>query len=109
MPEPLLDLDLRKTGCSKFTVGMTACVLMLAAFLLPAAAGDAPPSGGEFKIRRSTIDAGAGEGAGSDFVLKGTIGQQDTQVMAGGGFDLRGGFWTPAGPSDFLFRNGFES
>ncbi|MGK7295491.1 MAG: hypothetical protein ACNS61_06625 [Candidatus Wenzhouxiangella sp. M2_3B_020] len=109
MPEPRLGSNLRNLACSKFAASALTAVLLLAALALPAAAGNPPPSGGEFTIRRSTIDAGAGDSAGADFVLKGTIGQHDTQIMAGGEFDLRGGFWTPAGPSDFLFRNGFES
>lgn len=71
-------------------------------------AGDPPPSGGDFTLRRSTIDTGGGEGTGADFSLKGTIGQHDTEVMTGADFTLRSGFWTPSGPSDFLFRDGFE-
>lgn len=68
----------------------------------------APPAGGEFTLRRATIDAGGGEGTGADFSLKGTIGQHDTEVMKGDEFTLRGGFWTPSGESDFVFRDGFE-
>lgn len=71
-------------------------------------AADPPPSGGEFSLRRATIDTGGGEGAGADFLLKGTMGQHDTEVMEGAGFTLRGGFWTPSGASDFVFRDSFE-
>jgi len=71
-------------------------------------AGDPPSSGGEFTLRRATIDSGGGEGTGAEFSLKGTIGQHDTEVMEGADFTLRGGFWTPSGASDFVFRDGFE-
>lgn len=84
-------------------------------YLLPLAlvvplvtAGDPPPSGGDFTLRRSTIDTGGGEGDGPDFRVRGTIGQPHTAVMEGADFTLRGGFWTPSGPSDYLFVNGFE-
>jgi len=84
-----------------------AAVLLLLAWA--AATGDPPPSGGDFTLRRSTIDAGGGEGTGADFWLAGTIGQHDTEVMSGADFTLRSGFWTPSGPSDRLFSDGFES
>ena len=90
-------------------VPIRACSLIIAGLTLTVAAGGPPPSGGEFTLRRATIDAGGGEGSGADFSLKGTIGQHDTEVMTGSDFTLRGGFWTPSGPSDFLFRDGFES
>ena len=83
--------------------------LALGPLVAGALAGNPPPSGGEFTLRRATIDAGGGEGQGADFSLKGTVGQHDTEVMTGSDFTLRGGFWTPSGPSDFLFRDGFES
>lgn len=89
---------------------MQRAALVVAGLLLfvVVQAGDPPPSGGEFTLRRATIDTGGGEGTGADFLLKGTIGQHDTEVMEGADFTLRGGFWTPSGESDFLFRNGFE-
>jgi hypothetical protein len=97
-----------RTGARRLITAVSACALLLAAPMLPTAA-DLPPSGGDFTLRRSTIDAGGGEGLGGEFVLRGTIGQHDTETMAGSEFTLRGGFWTPAGPSDFLFSDGFES
>ena len=85
--------------------GLTAIAMALS---LAAHAGDPPPSGGEYTLRRSTIDSGGGDGQGGTYSLKGTLGQHDTRVMNGGGFILRAGFWTPSGPSEFLFRDGFE-
>jgi len=55
----------------------------------------------EFEITRSTIDGGgAMESAGGDFSLSGTIGQPDAGVMAGGEFQLTGGFWFETPPGD---------
>lgn len=82
---------------------------LLLVFALPLVlAGDPPPSGGDFTLRRSTIDTGGGEGDGPDFLVRGTIGQPHTAAMEGADFTLRGGFWTPSGPSDYLFVDGFE-
>ncbi len=67
------------------------------------------PAGGEFKIRRSTIDGGGAASIGDAFFLQGTVGQPDAGGSSGGEFTLRGGFWTPAGQSDILFKDGFES
>ena len=78
-----------------------------------AGAGDRPygdpPSGGEFTLRRSTVDAGGDRSTGPDFSLEATIGQPDAAITQGGPFVLRGGYWTPAGPADRIFRDGFES
>ena len=69
-------------------------------------------SGGEFELRRTTIDSGGGQSQGGGFVLQGTIGQPDAgQAMQGGNFSLRGGFWTPSQPGqrpDPIFLDGFE-
>lgn len=86
--------------------GAAAC---LALVLLGSSATSAPPSqGGEFKLRRATIDAGGQASVAPGYLLRGTIGQPDTGEMAGPDFRLRGGFWTPKGPSDGVFSDGFE-
>ncbi|MHC4721595.1 MAG: hypothetical protein ACYS6I_02680 [Planctomycetota bacterium] len=54
-------------------------------------------SGGDYEISWSTIDGGGGRSSGQDFVLIGTIGQPDAGEMAGGDYELSGGFW-PSGP-----------
>ncbi len=71
-------------------------------------AADPPPSGGDYAVRRATIDSGGGASDAASYSLNGTIGQSDTQVLTGADFVLRGGFWTPSRSSDHLFENGFE-
>lgn len=44
-----------------------------------------------------TIDGGGGTSVGGAFALSGTIGQPDAGVMAGGDFQLTGGFWAGTG------------
>ena len=86
--------------------GAAAC---LALVLLGSPATSAPPSqGGEFKLRRATIDAGGGPSSAPEFSLRGTVGQPDAKNLSGPDFVLRGGYWTPKGPADGLFKNGFE-
>lgn len=83
-------------------------VALLAAATAQLAQAGLPPSGGEFVVRRSTIDAGGGSAAGGDFTLKGTVGQSDTVVASGDMFTLRSGFWTPSGVPDLIFSDSFE-
>lgn len=85
-----------------------AVLLLIACLGWLIAAAAPPPSGGEFKLRRSTIDGGGGPSTSPDFGLQGTIGQPDVGSMSGSDFVLRGGFHTPSGPSDFVFRDQFE-
>lgn len=48
----------------------------------------------QFEITRFTIDGGGAMNAtGGSFELSGTIGQPDAGVLAGGSFELTGGFW----------------
>ncbi len=61
-------------------------------------------SGGDYEIRRSTIDGGGGQSSGGDFVLVGTIGQADAGEMSGGDYSLSGGFW-PRGTLVSCFVN----
>jgi hypothetical protein len=87
-------------------------LLLLGAMALGLFIADArAQSGGDFEIRRSTIDAGGGRSTGSNLQLIGTIGQPDAGLATGGTFELRGGFWaaaTPAGATDVVFSDGFE-
>lgn len=50
-----------------------------------------------------TVDGGGGTTSGGNYQLKGTIGQPDPVVMAGGNFSLQGGFWGISG-SGFGYR-----
>ncbi len=68
-------------------------------------------SGGDFNIKKSTIDTGGGQSAGGDFSVTGTIGQADaSKIVSGGNFSLTGGFWNekPVIREDLMFTNGFE-
>jgi len=48
----------------------------------------------EYTISRWTIDDGGSmRSAGDGFELSGTIGQPDAGLLAGGAFELSGGFW----------------
>ena len=95
---------MRRTG--KLTTG-----LLFAALCLALSAGAGPqPSGGDFVLRDSTIDAGGGRSEGGQLAIEATIGQFDTAVLSGGGFRLDAGFWTTTGERpDLLFSDGFES
>jgi len=55
----------------------------------------------EYEITRSTIDGGGVmRSTGGAFELSGTIGQPDAGVLAGGAFELTGGFWFGLAPTD---------
>ena len=58
----------------------------------------------DFDLSWHTIDGGGVTlSTGGGFELSGTIGQSDAGVLAGGAFELTGGFWfeTPPGDCDF--------
>jgi len=88
----------------KRAVALSALLL----FLTSTAASAPVAQGGEFKLRRATIDAGGHTSAGANYQLHGTIGQPDAATMSGPDVLLRGGFWTPRGSSDSIFKDGFE-
>jgi len=55
----------------------------------------------QFELVRHTIDSGGiMQSTGGAFELSGTIGQPDAVAMAGGGFQLNGGFWFELVPGD---------
>ena len=41
-----------------------------------------------------SVDGGGGRSTGGAFELSGTAGQADTADLEGGGYELRGGFWS---------------
>ena len=54
-------------------------------------------SGGDYVIKKSTIDGGGvGTATGGDYVMGGTAGQPDANDLSGGDYFLNGGFWSPA-------------
>ena len=55
----------------------------------------------EYEMTRSTIDGGGVmRSTGGAFELSGTCGQPDAGVLAGGDFELTGGFWFALAPTD---------
>ena len=64
-------------------------------------AASAMALGADYIMTRYTIDAGgATRGAGGSYELSGTIGQHDAGTVAGGRFELSGGFWFGILPGD---------
>src|SRR5262245_25909356 len=49
--------------------------------------------GQEFSIDAFSIEALSATSSGGDFVLTGTVGQSESDLMTGGEFSLKGGFW----------------
>ena len=93
----------RKKILESWPSGITALigvvVLATGAFTLRAV-GDIGGGDG-FELTRQTIDGGGVmRTAGDGFELSGTIGQPDAGVLAGGGFELAGGFWFPVAAGD---------
>jgi hypothetical protein len=66
------------------------CILL---FSLPAFA--------DYDISWHTIDGGGGTSSSGTYIVRGTIGQPDANEMAGGRYELSGGFW-PGGPLCFV-------
>lgn len=55
----------------------------------------------EFELSWYSIDSGGAlRSTGGEFELSGTIGQPDAGALAGGGFQLNGGFWFELPPGD---------
>jgi len=50
-----------------------------------------------YEIEWHSVDGGAGVSTGGPYVLSGTIGQPDAGNLAGGSYDLQGGFWPGIG------------
>ena len=49
--------------------------------------------GGDFSLAWWTVDGGGCESAGGEFAVSGSMGQADAGVLAGGDFEITGGFW----------------
>ncbi len=82
-------------------------VLTSAAVVLAAGAAALAYSGGVFDLSWFTIDGGGSmASSGGGFELSGTIGQADAGTMAGGDFELTGGFWAmPSGGTGGCLRD----
>ncbi len=48
---------------------------------------------GPYQLTRSTIDSGGTTSTGGPYVISGTIGQHDSGWLAGGNYEILGGFW----------------
>lgn len=71
-----------------------ARVAILAAALLAASAlSSRAQTGGSFALTWSSIDGGGALASGGAYEAYGSIGQPDTGTLAGGVYDLAGGFW----------------
>jgi hypothetical protein len=69
---------------------MLAC--LLAALLLASAAIGWTQGGGAYDLSWSSIDGGGTTSTGGSYELLGVIGQPDAGELAGGAFELTGGF-----------------
>jgi len=58
-------------------------------------------SGRDYELGWRTIDGGGGTSSGGAYIVRGTTGQLEAGVMAGGRYELLGGFW-PGGPLCFV-------
>ena len=77
-----------------------------AVFLIVSAGTAAAYLGGDFDLSWFTIDGGGGaESTGGEFALAGSIGQPEAGGMAGGSFELTGGFWSLPPTSNGCVRN----
>jgi hypothetical protein len=69
------------------------------------------PSGGPYVLNKQVIATGGATASAAGLSVIGSVGQSAVQVVAGGPYELTGGFHGPAvtgGQADALFRNGFE-
>lgn len=73
----------------------------------------AQSSSANFSAPRQSIDGGAQRASSATYGIDGTVGQPEAgPAMSGATFSVRGGFHrraADAGPSEEIFRNGFET
>lgn len=70
--------------------------LLILCILFGALRGTAPAvaqSGGGYDLSWSSVDGGGATSSGGSYVLSGTIGQPDANLLTGGDYSLGGGFW----------------
>jgi len=86
------------------------CLRLLGLLLVLCSGLALAQSGGNFEIKKSTIDGGGGLSTGGIFSLNGTVGQVEAvDKVTGGVFSLTGGFWAQASVNnDIIFKNSFE-
>ena len=53
----------------------------------------------------TTLDCGGASSSGSGYLVQGTIGQTDTDVLYGSGYTVSGGFWSGIGSTPACYAN----
>lgn len=66
--------------------------LLLIGLLLPALVS------ATYDLSWWTVNGGGGQSTGGSYTLTATAGQPDAGVVSGGGYTLRGGFWSMGAP-----------
>lgn len=85
-------LSIPERSCElKFAARSSAMLLAMVTSIAAA------QTGGDYVIRKSTIDGGGNTAVGDDYRLSGTVGQHDAELLEGDGYVLDGGFWPVAG------------
>ena len=69
----------------------------------------AQSSGGQYDISSVVIAGGGSPISGGNYQITSTLGQPATTTLAGASYVIFDGFWSPAGPSDFIFVDDFET
>lgn len=83
-----MELTNLKTSAAKGAIILpVVCLLILS---IPALS----QTGGRYNLSWNTIDGGGGVSSGGQYILRGTIGQPDAGYMAGGDYEMVGGFWS---------------
>ena len=92
-------------------VGAKTAIAALILGTVFAAPASAQSSGGQYRIDPVVIAGGGGPIGGGNHQITSTLGQPATAVIAGGGYIIFDGFWSPVGgvAGDFIFANGIES
>jgi uncharacterized membrane protein len=58
---------------------------------------------GTYDLSWNSVDGGGGTSSGTGYSLSGSIGQADAGAMAGGNYNLAGGFWGGGVANSFIY------
>ena len=82
-------------------------VLTYIIFLMIFSMADA---GDNYEITKATVTTAGGTSTGSNFQIKGSVGQPDaSKTLTGNDYGINGGIWTQNFNNDIIFKNGFEN